>query len=243
MKTKDLAKIKVGITGATGKLGKALTKEFREQGAYVIGFTHRNEKNNMDSERREFNELINWSCGNENLLQNKLSELDILVLNHGINPKSMQTKEHINKALEINALSTWKLMQIFETIASESNSRKTKKELWVNTSEAEIQIALSPLYEISKRLLGEIVSLRKVNLFNDEKNFLKIRKLVIGPFRSDLNPIGIMEADYVAKRIIKKSSRNSYLIIVTPNPITHVLMPIVEFSRSLYANLVNKLYS
>ena len=38
------------------------------------------------------------------------------------------------------------------------------RELWVNTSEAEIQPAASPAYELSKRLIGQLVSLRGANL-------------------------------------------------------------------------------
>ena len=31
---------RVGITGANGRLGKALSKRFRNEGAFVLGFTH-----------------------------------------------------------------------------------------------------------------------------------------------------------------------------------------------------------
>ena len=71
---------------------------------------------------------------------------------HGINPKEGFTSNNLNKALEVNALSTWRLIELFERIALHQNSSGMPKEIWVNTSEAEIQPALNPSYEISKRL-------------------------------------------------------------------------------------------
>ena len=115
-------------------------------------------------------------------------------------------------------------------------------ELWVNTSEAEIQIALSPVYEITKRLIGELVSLKKSNLSKEKSEDFTIRKLVLGPFKSSLNPIGIMNSDFVAQKLINIAERNRYLIIVTPNPLTYLLMPITECIRITYSKLINYLY-
>ena len=133
-------------------------------------------------------------------------------------------------------------MQIFEKLALEEKSINKEKELWVNTSEAEIQIALSPLYEISKRLIGEIVSIRYNKLRKEEKKLIILKKLVLGPFKSELNPLGIMSPEYVAKKIITKINKKPFLVIVTPNPITHLLMPITEFIRGLYYNITSNIY-
>jgi hypothetical protein len=100
----------------------------------------------------------------------------------------------------------------------------------VNTSEAEVQPALSPLYEISKRLLGQMISLRALDLAGS----LQIRRLVLGPFRSALNPIGIMGADWVAGQIMMQASWNCGLIIVTINPITYLTMPMTALGRWVY---------
>ena len=237
--------LKIAITGSSGSLGQALIKEFKEKGAFVVGLTH-SKKKNIVSNKSSPNEWIFWSCGEEKLLSEKLIDFDILILNHGINPKGFLDSNEINKAIEINSLSSWRLMQIFEKIAQETNSKNGSKrkpmELWVNTSEAEIQIAFSPVYEITKRLIGELVSLKKSNLSEEEIEAFNIRKLVLGPFKSDLNPIGIMSSDVVAKKIINLAERKRYLIIVTPNPLTYLLMPITECIRIIYSKLINYLY-
>ena len=104
---------RIGITGATGTLGKALTKQLREKGAVVIGFTHSQIPEKGDS-KEEPHEWIQWKCGEEKSIDSILSRIDILILNHGINPKGRQESKDINEALEINALSTWKLFELFE---------------------------------------------------------------------------------------------------------------------------------
>jgi NAD(P)-dependent dehydrogenase (short-subunit alcohol dehydrogenase family) len=71
--------------------------------------------------------------------------------------------------------------------------------VWINTSEAEYQPCLSPLYEISKRLIGQLLSLRAPLL----NRHLRLRRLVLGPFRSELNPIGLMGPDFVAANILR----------------------------------------
>jgi len=57
----------VGITGASGALGKELTKLFRKKGYKVIGFTH--SKTNYETNPESPNEWINWECGKEWLLK------------------------------------------------------------------------------------------------------------------------------------------------------------------------------
>ena len=49
----------------------------------------------------------------------------------------------------------------FQTIKSDRDA--IRKEVWVNTSEAEVNPALSPLYELSKRATGDIVTLRRLD--------------------------------------------------------------------------------
>ena len=241
-----LKDLKIALTGANGSLGKSLIEELKNKGAYVICLTHRNINNNNTKET-SLNEWISWSCGEEKLLYNKLSDVDILILNHGFNPKGLIDSNEINKAIEINSLSHWRLIQIFEDLAL-NNSNNTEenykpKEIWINTSEAEIQIAFSPVYEITKRLIGEIVSLKKSKLLMEQNNHFIIKKLILGPFKSKLNPQGIMNPDFVAKKVINIAETGKYLIIVTPNPITYLLMPIVESIRILYSRLINNIYS
>ena len=235
--------LKIAITGASGSLGKSLIEVLKEKGAYVVGLTH-TQKNNSDSSQITPNEWIIWSCGKEELLLNSLADIDILILNHGFNPKGMIDSNEINKAIEINSLSHWRLIEIFEGLVLSNNFKKSnKKEVWVNTSEAEIQIAFSPVYEITKRLTGELVSLKKSKLLMEKRNSFIIKKLILGPFKSQLNPQGIINSEFVATKIVQKAEKENYLIIVSPNPITYLIMPIIESIRILYSRFINKIYS
>jgi hypothetical protein len=137
----------------------------------------------------------------------------------------------------VNALSAWRLLELFAAMAAERGSREPQRrrsEVWVNTSEAEIQAALSPLYELSKRLMGQLLSLRALDLAPS----LRLRRLVLGPFRSELNPIGVMDADWVAGEILRQADWNCSLIVVTINPLTYVLMPLSTVLRWAYYRAV-----
>ena len=92
----------VGITGASGALGKELTKLFRQKGYSVIGFTH--SKTNSEVNLESPNEWIKWECGKESSLKKDLKEIDILILNHGIYNLSRENNNYEN-SIEINALS------------------------------------------------------------------------------------------------------------------------------------------
>tara|TARA_Y100001968_G_scaffold288434_1_gene290687 strand:- start:844 stop:1593 length:750 start_codon:yes stop_codon:yes gene_type:complete len=229
----------IGITGASGTLGKSLTKKLRYKGAFVVGLTSKDISNKEISETSP-NQWVKWECGEEHKLDNYLSKLDIIILNHGVNYQGSQGNNSINKSLEINALSTLRIIERFETIAKEENKEHLYREIWVNTSEAEVQPALSPTYEISKRLLGQLVSIKMRSLFRKTDFKLNIRKLILGPFKSDLNPLGLMDSDFVAEKIINLAELNLNLIIVTPNPITYILIPLTELSRFIYYYLTNK---
>ena len=236
--------LKIAITGAKGSLGQSLIEELKDRGAYVVGLTH-SKTNNLSAVKSTPDEWISWNCGAEKLLSSKLTDIDILILNHGLNPQGVYDSNEITKAIEINALSHWRFMQLFEDLALKTiTNKKTnckKKEIWINTSEAEIQIAFSPVYEITKRLIGQIVSLRKGKLLSERKKSITIKKLVLGPFKSKLNPIGIMTPDFVAKKIVKNAEKENYLIIVSPNPLTYILMPINEIIRIVYTIFITKI--
>jgi hypothetical protein len=111
---------------------------------------------------------------------------------------------------------------------------KATKEIWVNTSEAEVSPALSPLYELSKRTLGNLVTLKRLD---DE---CIIRKLILGPFKSQLNPYGVMSAQQVARGILFLARRDFRNIIVTINPLTYLLFPVKEVSSWLYYRIFSK---
>tara|TARA_B100000700_G_scaffold326933_1_gene439966 strand:- start:1559 stop:2314 length:756 start_codon:yes stop_codon:yes gene_type:complete len=238
--------LKIAITGAKGGLGLALIEELKDKGAYVAGLTHSKDTKSFSIKSCP-NEWITWSSGQEKLLSTKLNEFDILILNHGFNPKGNFDSDEITKAIEINSLSQWRLIQIFEDIALENSKNKETnygaKELWINTSEAEIQIAFSPVYELTKRMIGEIVSIKKSKLLIEKNTQLNLKKLVLGPFKSNLNPQGIMTPRFVAKQVIRIAENDKYLIIVSPNPFTYLLMPITELLRISYSIFIKLIYS
>ncbi len=226
----------VGITGASGALGKELTKLFRQKGYKVIGFTHSNTdyKINLESP----NNWIKWECGKESKLKEHLKKIDILILNHGIYKLSRENSNY-EKSIEINALSKFRFLNLFEDIAR-TNKSLIKKEIWINTSEAEILPALNPSYEISKSLIGQLVSFKKNLLGKDSKEKLIIKKIILGPFKSELNPIGIMSPKFVSKKIFDLANSKSYLIIISPNPLTYLLFPLKEFFNFLYCQIIYK---
>jgi short-subunit dehydrogenase len=226
----------IGITGASGALGKELTKLFRQKGYKVIGFTH--SKNDYEKNFESPNELVKWECGKEFELKNHLKKIDILILNHGIYNLSRENSNYEN-SIEINALSKFKFLNLFEDIAL-TNESLIKKEIWINTSEAEILPALNPSYEISKSLIGQLVSFKKNFQDKDTKEKLIIKKIILGPFKSELNPIGIMSPKFVSKKIFNLMNSKNYLIIISPNPLTYLLFPLKEFFTFLYCQIIYK---
>ena len=228
-------KMIIGITGAGGALGKSLTKKFKSEGYKIIGFSHSQFANSLGES--EPDEWVKWECGKEHLLENDLKKIDILILNHGIYQSGINNSNYQN-SLEINALSKLKLLNIFEKIALNNNDDQ-KKEIWINTSEAEILPAINPSYEISKLLIGQLITFKNNFLTINQKKKFTIRKIILGPFKSKLNPIGIMTPEFVASLIFLLSKCNSFLIIISPNPLTYIVFPIKEFYFFIYCKFLS----
>ena len=227
-------KATIGITGARGALGKSLIKKFKSEGYEIIGFSHSKFSNSLgDSEPDEW---VKWECGKEYLLENELKKIDVLILNHGVYQSGIDNTNYQN-SIEINALSKLRLLNIFEEIALNNQDDK-KKEIWINTSEAEILPAVNPSYEISKSLIGQIITFKKNFLTKNQEKKFTIRKIILGPFKSKLNPIGIMNPDLVASLIFFLSTINSFLIIISPNPLTYIVFPIKEFYLFIYCKFL-----
>lgn len=214
----------VAITGASGALGQALISELAKQGAKVVALT------TSDPEFAEGIEVLQWRIGAEEQLRSRLKKVDIFILNHGVNVYGDRSAAAIQTSYEVNTFSTWRLAELFLETVTES-SHKALKELWINTSEAEVNPALSPLYELSKRTLGDLITLRRLDAP------CIIRKLILGPFKSQLNPYGVMSAAGVARAIVAFAKRDFRDIIVTINPITYVAFPVKEMFQSLYFRL------
>jgi hypothetical protein len=67
-----------------------------------------------------------------------------------------------------------------------------------------------------------------------------VRKLILGPFKSQLNPIGVMSGDWVAAQILAQAKRDCRNIIVTINPLTYLLFPLKELAVSTYFRLFSR---
>jgi NAD(P)-dependent dehydrogenase (short-subunit alcohol dehydrogenase family) len=231
----------VAISGAGGAQGRALLRRWHARGARLIALRHGDQPIDLqDAAGRPIPLLQHrWRAGAEGELRALLAEVDVLVLNHGVNVHGARDAAAVALSLEVNALSSWRLLELFAGLAAERTRQEPERpraEVWVNTSEAEIQAALSPLYELSKRLLGQLLSLRALDL----APVLRLRRLVLGPFRSELNPIGVMDPEWVAGEILRQARWNCGLIIVTINPLTYVLMPLAALARWGYFRAVTR---
>jgi monoglucosyldiacylglycerol epimerase len=218
----------IAITGASGTMGQALAVELAKQGARIIALTTSPNPNFQitDNQYNQAVEVLTWQLGKEVELRDRLKTVDILILNHGVNVLGARDSISIYKSYEVNTFSVFRWIDLFlETL---TDAQATTKEIWVNTSEAEVNPAFSPLYELSKRAIGDLVTLRRLDAP------CKIRKLILGPFKSDLNPYGVMSANFVAWAIVALANLGCRDIIVTINPITFIAYPLKEILRSLY---------
>jgi monoglucosyldiacylglycerol epimerase len=218
----------VAVTGASGTLGQALIAELSKQGAKVVAITT-NPTTIFEPEVK----VISWKLGTELELLPQLQDVDILIVNHGINVYGDRSAAAIYESYEVNTFSTLRLTDLFFQTVTKSSDTATK-ELWINTSEAEVNPAFSPLYELSKRTLGDLITLRRLNAP------CIVRKLVLGPFKSQLNPAGIMSARWIAWATIALAKRDFRDIIVTINPLTYLIFPVKEFCQSWYFRLFTK---
>ncbi|MEY2855868.1 MAG: hypothetical protein RLZZ74_177 [Cyanobacteriota bacterium] len=219
---------RIAVTGASGTLGLALLRQLHLAGAKAIALTASASEIELEiaGEKIQIN-TIAWQTGQEAELLTQLEKVDILILNHGVNVYGQRDQEAIAKSYEINTFSTLRLMELFfQTVKSDRDM--IRKEVWINTSEAEVNPAFSPLYELSKRAIGDLVTLRRLDAP------CVVRKLILGPFKSKLNPAGVMSPEWVAKQIVNLARRDIRNIIVTINPLTFILFPVKEFCTSTY---------
>ena len=204
------------------------------QGAKIVAISTTKNIQFSDNPNNSNNiETVYWQIGEEENLKARLKSIDILILNHGTNVYGDRSAAAIQTSYSVNTFSTLKLTELFLSTVTRSSHRAIK-ELWVNTSEAEVNPAFSPLYELSKRTLGDLITLRRLDAP------CVVRKLVLGPFKSQLNPYGIMSAPWVAKAIIALVRRDVRDVIVTINPLTYILFPLKEISKSLYFKMCTK---
>jgi hypothetical protein len=224
----------IAVTGASGTLGRSLLKHLHLRGAKIIALTSQAQAVTVELNGETLPiETVTWQVGQEPELVKLLESLDILIVNHGINVHGERDETAIARSYEINAFSAWRLMELFFSTVR-TNTDIVRKEIWLNTSEAESCPAFSPLYELSKRAIGDLITLRRLDAP------CVVRKLILGPFKSNLNPIGVMSSDWVAKQIVNLAQRDVRNIIVTINPLTFIAFPLKEFAVSTYFKLFSR---
>lgn len=218
----------VAITGASGAMGLALAQALMQEGATVIGITSTASSIEVEMEGQTIPiQTIPWQIGSEEQLLPTLKQADILILNHGINVHSDRSAEAITQSLEVNAMSHLRLLELFYTTV-QTNLEIASKEVWLNTSEAEVAAAYAPTYEIIKRMMGNLVTLRRLDAP------CVVRKLILGGFKSQLNPQGEMSPEFVAKMVIAQAKRDFRTIIVSYRLWVWIVHPFKEFFRSRY---------
>ena len=122
----------VAVTGASGSLGRALLQELHRQGAALVALT--SGETALDLQNSNGSpiplEQVRWSCGQEQALAAVLQRCDVLVINHGFNSHSDRSAAAVARSLEVNALSSWRLLELFAEIAGRDPADRPARELW-----------------------------------------------------------------------------------------------------------------
>lgn len=210
-------------------MGQSLLKHLIEANAHVIALTSSQiEPITLEVAGKLLAlETISWQVGREQDLSKVLERTDVLVLNHGINVHHERTEQAVMKSFEVNTWSSYRLLELF-LLTVRTSEEIAKKEAWVVTSEAEVAPAQSPLYELSKRALSDLVTLRRLDAP------CIVRKVLLGGFRSKMSPTATLSDDWVAKQIINAVKRDIRNVIISYRPWIYIVHPVREFLVSSY---------
>ncbi len=218
----------IAVTGASGSLGRSLLFHLHTKGAKVIALTSSEQTVtlNVNGENLPV-KTISWQMGKESELAKELEQVDILIINHGINVHGEATGEAIAQSFQVNTFPSWRLLELFLTTVR-TNEDIATKEVWLNTSQAEVSPAFSPV--------SDLVTLRRLDAP------CVFRKLILEPFKSPLNPKEVMSADSVAKQIINLAQRDVRNIVVSFNLRVYLTHSLKDFFVSNYFHNYIKKY-
>jgi NAD(P)-dependent dehydrogenase (short-subunit alcohol dehydrogenase family) len=109
----------VAVTGASGALGQALLRRWHGRGAQLIALCHGRAPLQLAGPDGQPISLrqVHWQVGEEAALEPLLEQVDVLVINHGINVHGDCSAEATGRSLEVNALSAWRLLELFAGVA------------------------------------------------------------------------------------------------------------------------------
>ena len=110
----------MAVTGASGSLGRALLLELHRQGAALVALTSSEAPLSLTGTDGQAVPLeqVRWHCGQEQALQAVLERCDVLVINHGFNSHGDRSANAVEASLEVNALSSWRLLEGFAALVA-----------------------------------------------------------------------------------------------------------------------------
>ena len=122
----------VAVSGASGSLGRALLTELHRQGARLIALSSGSTALELhDAAGQPIPlEQVPWRCGEEQELRPVLAGVDVLVLNHGVNVHGERSAAAVQRSLEVNALSSWRLLELFAELAAADPGSPRPREPW-----------------------------------------------------------------------------------------------------------------
>ena len=125
--------------------------------------------------------------------------VDVLVLNHGVNLYGARDSAAVAASLEVNALSSWRLLELFARWSSGGrvNGRRDIAPRCGSTPRKRRSSRPSALSTRSASACWGSCSACGPWIWRQPG--LRLRRLVLGPFRSALNPIGLMSSGFVAR--------------------------------------------
>ena len=208
------------ITGADGVFGRALIAYLVARKIKTIALTTRHNSSLTKEYDSKYIKVVVWKVGNYAAVKDALSEAHILICNHGIKPERFDSQS-MGRAFEINVESHMVLAEIFfETIKTSLDV--ATKELWINTSCAEVIPVKSNTYELTKKQLGFAFSLIRL-----EAPCI-VRKLILEGFRSPLSPNVTIEAADIVPKLMNNARRDRRNIVISRNPLVHLLVIVKE---------------
>ena len=124
------------------------------------------------------------------------------------------------------------------------NPTKNKKTIGITGASGALGIELTKLFrQKGYKVIGFTHSKNNYekNLMDkNTKKKLTIKKIILGPFKSELNPLGIMSPEFVSKKIYDSANSKNYLVIISPNPLTYILFPLKELFNFFYCQIIYK---
>ena len=100
-------------------MGRALVAELCKREAQLIALTSSPDVSFGADQKVE---VVTWQIGNERELRDRLKNVDILILNHGVNVLGARNSESIYQSYEVNTFSVFRWIDVFLEIVNLINN-------------------------------------------------------------------------------------------------------------------------